>query len=161
MDRRDGVVSAIRTMTQGRWRGKFIQTSAPISPGSSGGPPSYEGRSYRGQPFHSSTGQLLDFSSSGLNILALKPGPGLTLEERADGWREEAKDLLNFGRASVKAKKYNDAVDALETAVELAPDFPEIRYELCLAYVRSVTKPGPARNWRLSRNSIHVWPMIW
>ncbi len=46
----DGVVSAIRTMTQGRWRGKFIQTSAPISPGVQRRTGHhYEGRSYRGQ----------------------------------------------------------------------------------------------------------------
>ncbi len=69
--------------------------------------------------------------------------------------------MLNFGRASVKAKKYNDAVDALETAVELAPDFPEIRYELCLAYVWVGNEAGASKELATLKELDPRLAMIW
>ncbi|MGA9754737.1 MAG: hypothetical protein WBV23_06310 [Desulfobaccales bacterium] len=43
-------------------------------------------------------GQMLNFASSGQNILDLKRGPGLSLEDWAEGWRAEAKNPGPPGR---------------------------------------------------------------
>jgi len=68
----DGMVSAIRTV---RNRGEFLQISAPISPGSSGGPVV----NMKGQVIGIATfqvrGQNINFAVPGYRVLALKDGP--------------------------------------------------------------------------------------
>jgi serine protease Do len=68
----DGMVSAIRTV---RDRGEFLQISAPISPGSSGGPVV----NMKGQVIGIATfqvkGQNINFAVPGYRILALRDGP--------------------------------------------------------------------------------------
>jgi serine protease Do len=68
----EGMVSAIRTM---RHRGEFLQISAPISPGSSGGPVV----NMRGQVIGIATfqvrGQNINFAVPGYRVLALRDGP--------------------------------------------------------------------------------------
>jgi S1-C subfamily serine protease len=75
----DGMVSAIRTIKN---RGEFLQISAPISPGSSGGP----AVNLKGQVVGVATfqvrGQNINFAVPGYRVLALKdsapqPLPGL------------------------------------------------------------------------------------
>jgi S1-C subfamily serine protease len=67
----DGMVSAIRTV---RDRGEFLQISAPISPGSSGGPVV----NMKGQVIGIATfqvrGQNINFAVPGYRILALRDG---------------------------------------------------------------------------------------
>jgi serine protease Do len=68
----DGMVSAIRTI---RNRGEFLQISATISPGSSGGPVV----NMRGQVIGIATfqvkGQQINFAVPGFRVLALRDGP--------------------------------------------------------------------------------------
>ena len=68
----DGMVSAIRTV---RDRGEFLQISAPISPGSSGGPVvSMEGQVIGIATFQIK-GQNINFAVPGYRVLALRDGP--------------------------------------------------------------------------------------
>ena len=68
----EGLVSAIRTI---RDRGEFLQISAPISPGSSGGPV----LNLKGQVMGIATfqvrGQNINFAVPGYRVLALRDGP--------------------------------------------------------------------------------------
>ncbi len=68
----EGMVSAIRTIKD---RGEFLQISAPISPGSSGGPVV----NMKGQVIGIATfqvrGQNINFAVPGYRVVALKDGP--------------------------------------------------------------------------------------
>jgi S1-C subfamily serine protease len=68
----DGMVSAIRSI---KGRGEFLQISAPISPGSSGGPVV----NLKGQVIGIATfqvkGQNINFAVPGNRVLALRDGP--------------------------------------------------------------------------------------
>ena len=68
----DGMVSAIRTI---RDRGEFLQISAPISPGSSGGPVVNMAGQVIGIATFQVKGQNLNFAVPGYRILALRDGP--------------------------------------------------------------------------------------
>jgi S1-C subfamily serine protease len=68
----DGMVSAIRTL---RDRGEFLQISAPISPGSSGGPVVNMAGQVIGIATFQVRGQNLNFAVPGYRILALRDGP--------------------------------------------------------------------------------------
>jgi S1-C subfamily serine protease len=74
----EGLVSAIRTI---RSRGEFLQISAPISPGSSGGPVV----NLKGQVIGVATfqirGQNINFAVPGSRVLALGDGPPRPLGE--------------------------------------------------------------------------------
>jgi S1-C subfamily serine protease len=127
----DGIVSAIRGKEK-----KFIQISAPISPGSSGSPAvNMKGLVIGVNTLTLTQGQMLNFASSSQSILALKLGPGLTLSERADGWLVEAKELLKKGRKEVQARKYKEALEYFDEAKKTMPELAEARYELCLLYL--------------------------
>jgi S1-C subfamily serine protease len=78
----DGMVSAIRTIRQ---RGEFLQISAPISPGSSGGPVvNMQGRVIGIATFQV-RGQNINFAVPGYRVLALKDGPPRPLPGRRVG----------------------------------------------------------------------------
>ena len=68
----DGMVSAIRTV---RDRGEFLQISAPISPGSSGGPVVNMAGQIIGIVSFQVKGQNINFAVPGYRILALRDGP--------------------------------------------------------------------------------------
>ena len=68
----DGMVSAIRTI---RDRGEFLQISAPISPGSSGGPVLNMAGQVIGIVTFQVSGQNINFAVPGYRILALRDGP--------------------------------------------------------------------------------------
>jgi S1-C subfamily serine protease len=68
----DGMVSAIRTI---RDRGEFLQISAPISPGSSGGPVVNMTGQIIGIVSFQIKGQNINFAVPGYRILALRDGP--------------------------------------------------------------------------------------
>ena len=68
----DGMVSAIRTI---RDRGEFLQISAPISPGSSGGPVVNMTGQVIGIATFQVKGQNINFAVPGYRILALRDGP--------------------------------------------------------------------------------------
>jgi serine protease Do len=68
----DGMVSAIRTI---RDRGEFLQISAPISPGSSGGPVVNMTGQVIGIATFQVRGQNINFAVPGYRVLALRDGP--------------------------------------------------------------------------------------
>ncbi len=128
----DGIVSAVRESKQR----KFIQISAPISPGSSGGPVlNMQGHVVGVNTFYVEGGQMLNFASAGQNILDLKPGPGLTLEQRAEGWLAEAKDLVLQGRQAREAKDLKKAAALFEEAKKTYFDLPDPYVEMVLIYL--------------------------
>jgi serine protease Do len=99
----DGMVSAIRTIKD---RGEFLQISAPISPGSSGGPVV----NMRGQVIGIATfqvrGQNINFAVPGYRVLALKdepprPLPGLG----ADGKALPPRPGVNIPRPQMQVPK--------------------------------------------------------
>jgi S1-C subfamily serine protease len=67
-----GIVSAIRTIKD---RGEFLQISAPISPGSSGGPVVNMTGQVIGIVTFQVKGQNINFAVPGYRILALRDGP--------------------------------------------------------------------------------------
>jgi serine protease Do len=68
----EGMVSAIRTI---RNRGEFLQISAPISPGSSGGPVVNMQGQVIGIATFQVKGQQINFAVPGFRVLALQDGP--------------------------------------------------------------------------------------
>ncbi len=68
----EGLVSAIRTIKD---RGEFLQISAPISPGSSGGPVVNMQGQVIGIATFQVRGQNINFAVPGYRILALRDGP--------------------------------------------------------------------------------------
>jgi S1-C subfamily serine protease len=68
----DGMVSAIRTIKN---RGEVLQISAPISPGSSGGPVVNMKGEVIGIATFQVRGQNINFAVPGYRVLALKDGP--------------------------------------------------------------------------------------
>jgi S1-C subfamily serine protease len=72
----DGMVSAIRTI---RDRGEFLQISAPISPGSSGGPVVNMAGQVIGIVTFQVRGQGINFAVPGYRVLALRDGPSRPL----------------------------------------------------------------------------------
>jgi len=128
----DGIVSAVREKNNR----KFIQISAPISPGSSGGPVmNMQGHVVGVNTFYVEGGQMLNFASAGQNILNLKLGPGLTLEERAEGWLAEAKDLVVQGRRAKEANELKKAVALLSEAKKTFFELPDPYVELVFIYL--------------------------
>lgn len=117
----DGIVSSTDRIKDKK---RFIQISAPISHGSSGGPSiDMKGQVVGVNTFMIEGGQLLNFASAGQNVLDLKRGPGLTLEERAEGWRLEAKELVAKGR---QAAESNDGKKAIALFTEAQRTYPEL-----------------------------------
>jgi S1-C subfamily serine protease len=89
----DGMVSAIRTIKN---RGEFLQISAPISPGSSGGPVI----NMKGQVIGIATfqvkGQNINFAVPGSRVAALKDGPPRALPgQGAEGKALPARPGMN------------------------------------------------------------------
>ncbi|MFA4904298.1 MAG: trypsin-like peptidase domain-containing protein [Desulfobaccales bacterium] len=98
----DGMVSAIRTIKD---RGEFLQISAPISPGSSGGPVV----NMKGQVIGIATfqvrGQNINFAVPGYRVLALKEGPSRGLPgQGADGKILPARPGVNVPRPQIQMK---------------------------------------------------------
>ena len=73
----EGLVSAIRTV---RDRGEFLQISAPISPGSSGGPVVNMAGQVIGIATFQVRGQNINFAVPGYRVLALRDGPPRPLQ---------------------------------------------------------------------------------
>lgn len=72
----EGMVSAIRNI---RGRGEFLQISAPISPGSSGGPVVNMAGQVIGIATFQVRGQGINFAVPGYRVLALRDGPSRPL----------------------------------------------------------------------------------
>jgi len=137
----DGIVSAVREKNKKR----FIQISAPISPGSSGGPAiNMQGQVIGVNTFFIGEGQMLNFASAGQNILEMKMGPGLALEARAEGWLAEAKALVVRGRQAKHAKDLKKAAGLFEDAKKTYFNLPDPYIEMVLLYL-TVNNPEAAK----------------
>jgi len=98
----DGMVSAIRTV---RDRGEFLQISAPIAPGSSGGPV----LNMKGQVIGIATfqikGQNINFAVPGYRVLALRDGPPRPLPGLgAEGKSLPARPGVNVPRPQMQVR---------------------------------------------------------
>ena len=80
----EGLVAAIRTI---RDRGEFLQISAPISPGSSGGPVVNLKGQVIGVAAFQVRGQNINFAVPGSRVLALRDGPPRPLGPKEAGER--------------------------------------------------------------------------
>ena len=78
----EGLVSAIRTI---RGRGEFLQISAPISPGSSGGPVVNRRGQVIGVAAFQVKGQQINFAVPASRILALRDRPPKPLIKKEEG----------------------------------------------------------------------------
>ena len=96
----DGMVSAIRTI---RGRGEFLQISAPISPGSSGGPVVNMAGQVIGIATFQVRGQGINFAVPGYRVLALRDGPFRPLPgPGAEGKSLPPRPGINVPRPEIK-----------------------------------------------------------
>jgi len=129
----EGIVSAIRTDTH---KGQAIQMTAPISPGSSGGPViNLKGEVVGVSTFFRKGGQNLNFAIPGHRILALTPGPGRPLAEFYSPPEEEkAKQAYAQGKRLYEAKDYPKALEAFREAIKAEPKYASAYNYLGLTY---------------------------
>jgi S1-C subfamily serine protease len=96
------MVSAIRTI---RDRGEFLQISAPISPGSSGGPVVNMAGQVIGIATFQVRGQNLNFAVPGYRILDLRDGPPRPLPGLgAEGKTLPARPGVNIPRPQMQVR---------------------------------------------------------
>ena len=129
----DGIVSAVRTDTP---LGQAIQMTAPISPGSSGGPViNLKGGVVGISTFYRQDGQNLNFAIPGPKILALQPGPGKPLAEYySPPQQERAKQAYAEGKRLYEAKDYPKALEAFREAIAAEPKYGSAYNYLGLTY---------------------------
>jgi S1-C subfamily serine protease len=113
----DGVVSAIRNITK---TGEILQISAPISPGSSGGPVvNLRGEVIGVATFQIVAGQNLNFAIPGYRVLAIQKRSENIIEEQYVNKEKEQKQNQGSegGQLSVLYKDYyNKGISALQLA---------------------------------------------
>jgi serine protease Do len=98
----EGLVSAIRTI---KTRGEFLQISAPISPGSSGGPVVNKTGQIIGIATFQVRGQQINFAVPGYRVLALRDGPPRPLPgQSAEGKSLPARPGVNVPRPQLQVR---------------------------------------------------------
>ncbi len=127
----EGLISGLREFDKGR----VIQTSAAISPGSSGGGLfDAEGRLVGITTFYLKEGQSLNFALPAEWILALTE-QSTGAFGTSQGTSEFAELLwFEFGYAAFKAGKYEVAATAYKKAIQLEPEDEAAWFELGIAY---------------------------
>jgi len=128
----EGIVSAIRKIPN---LGDIIQITAPISPGSSGGPV-FNGA---GQVIGVAratfrTGQNLNFAVPGRKVLEMKGGAGHSFHQFTQEMPGAALDKYQQGRELHAKKDYGRAVQAFQEAIKAKPDFAEAYHGAGMAY---------------------------
>lgn len=130
----EGIISALRDFPNGR----VIQTSAPISSGSSGGGLfDSQGRLIGITTATLLEGQNLNFAVPGEWILALEKNPVSTGQKRqGEGVAYEAMRWALRGQDYIMEGRYERAVHALREAVRLKPDLARVGWHnLGVAYL--------------------------
>ncbi len=130
----DGILSGIREITPDK---KILQITAPISPGSSGGPVFNQSGEVIGiATFLIEGAQNLNFAIpvdlikdkiSGKKLTALK-------ESELEDYKKTAEYWLYLGVAYLEAGKWNDAAEAYKQAIKINPDYAEAHLGLGGAY---------------------------
>ncbi len=124
----DGIVSAIRkSLGVG---GKVLQISAPISPGSSGGPVvNIKGEVIGVSTFLFEGGQNLNFAIPGERVTKLKPGKEKSIAsweaQREEEWLASAAELNSKGIRLFNTEDYEEALTYLKRAVKKNPEYYE------------------------------------
>jgi hypothetical protein len=128
----EGIVSAIRKLPN---LGEIIQITAPISPGSSGGPVFNSAGQVIGVARATyRTGQNLNFAVPGQKVLALRGGQGHSFREFSQDMPGAALEQFQQGREFHAKKNYAKAIQAFQEAIKTKPDFAEAYYGLGLSY---------------------------
>lgn len=147
----EGIISSLRSNEDTH----FIQTSAPISPGSSGGGLFDEqGRLIGITTFQATEGQNLNFA---LPVDWIANLPDLT-SESSKGVKSEPKDAdawNNLGVSYDKLKQYDQAIQAYREALRIQPDNASALRNMGIAY-------GHLGRYEQSiqalRESVHIQP---
>jgi len=130
----DGILSGIREISP--WK-KILQITAPVSPGSSGGPVFND----RGEVIGVATliikeAQNINFAMpvnliadkiSGKKITGLKDSKIEDVDEMAEYW-------FNLGVTHGDVGIYKVAIDAFKKAIKIKPDFAEAHFNLGIAF---------------------------
>jgi hypothetical protein len=128
----EGIVSAIRKLPR---LGDIIQITAPISPGSSGGPVfNTDGRVIGVARATFRAGQNLNFAVPGQKILNLKKGGGHSFVEFSREMPGNAMEKFQNGRDFHAKKEYPKAVQAFQEAIKAKPDFAEAYHGAGMSY---------------------------
>lgn len=128
----EGIVSAIRKLPK---LGEIIQITAPISPGSSGGPVfDANGRVIGVARATFRTGQNLNFAVPGQKVLELKGGGGYSFSEFSQEMPGTALAKFQQGRTYHARKDYAKAVQAFQEAIKAKPDFAEAYHGAGMSY---------------------------
>lgn len=128
----EGIVSAIRKLPK---LGDIIQITAPISPGSSGGPVfNSSGRIIGVARATYRVGQNLNFAVPGQKILELKGGTGHSFSEFSREMPGNALEKFQQGRIYHAKKDYSKAALAFQEAIKAKPDFAEAYHGAGMAF---------------------------
>jgi hypothetical protein len=128
----EGIVSAIRRLPK---LGDIIQITAPISPGSSGGPVfNATGRIIGVARATHRSGQNLNFAVPGQKILELKGGTGHSLTEFSRETPGSAVEKFQQGRTYHARKDYTRAAQAFQEAIRADANFAEAYHGAGMAF---------------------------
>ena len=140
----DGIVSAIRVLAPNR---RLLQLTAPISPGSSGGPVAdFSGRVIGMTTMYFERGQNLNFAVSAEDIADLMrdetrfPSSIPPMVSEPEKFAPEDEMLISEGSLADRAKqarknkRYDEAIKILTGALEKYPDSIRIRLEFAEVY---------------------------
>jgi tetratricopeptide (TPR) repeat protein len=158
----DGIVSALRTLKSGR---RLIQITAPISPGSSGGPLlDQKGNVVGMTTLYLEEGQNLNFAVTGEDILSAVAGAKVVLRNKPPKTEMAPKPILakpsseqlaNLARNFRKQKRYGEARTLIDQGAKRYPknrlillqqaelSWDEQRYEEAEEYVRQLIEIDP------------------
>ena len=127
----DGIISAVREVPG---FGRIIQTTAPVSPGSSGSPViNINGEVIGVATFIIIEGQNLNFAIPGERIARLTPDKGKTLAEWEAGGTDgtsSAEGFYSTGLSYLWVEEYEEALLYFEEAVEKDPDYVEAYFQI-------------------------------
>ena len=126
----DGILSGIREITSDK---KVLQITAPISPGSSGGPVFNKNGEVIGiATFLIEKAQNLNFAMP-VNLVKdkVKGKKIITVKEsKIEDYKKTAEYWFYLGLAYVEAGMYREAIETLKQAIRIKPDLAEAHYNL-------------------------------
>ncbi len=133
----DGILSGIREITPER---KVLQITAPISPGSSGGPVFNKNGEVIGiATFLLKEAQNLNFAMP-VNLIKDKIGSKKITalkDSTIEDYKKTAGYWFNLGFAYIESGMYKEAIEAFKKAIKLQPDFARAHLGLGSAYQSS------------------------